>query len=156
MKTIPATQQVEVLVDDIDYERLIKHKWYFNGKYVCRNNRKINGKHLKPAQIYLHREIMNPPIGMEVDHKDGNRLNNQRSNLRICTDVENTRNRSMANKNYTGFKGVSLNKKTGSFVARIRFGGKRISLGYYKKPEEAYRAYKDGVLKYHGEFANPN
>lgn len=103
---------------------------------------------------YAHRiiwEIFNGPMpkGMEIDHKDGNKLNNNISNLRLATSGQNKTNRpkSCAQK----YKGVYPNKQ--GFMTRLMVNGKDIYLGTYPTQEEAYEVYKEAAIKYHGEFA---
>jgi len=107
MRIISLTQGREAMVDDEDYERLTTHKWQWdkgNGEQARDNpdhigyaGRKktigppIDGKQQRKKQ-WMHRIIMDCPPGMVVDHKDGNGLNNQKSNLRICTLEENANN----------------------------------------------------------------
>lgn len=97
--------------------------------------------------VQMHRFIVDAPKGKVVDHKDSNGLNNTRDNLKVCTNVENLRNRG-ANKNTTsGHKGVSLNKN-GKWDAKIGINGKVKSLGQYNTIEEAILARKDGEKQY--------
>ena len=98
--------------------------------------------------------ILNHPIGMHVDHIDRNGLNNQRSNLRICTNEENRMNHKKYKNNKTGFNGVVIDKK--SFVAQIFVKGKRIYIGCFPTPEDAALAYEQEAINYFGEFANLN
>jgi len=95
MKEIKLTQGKFAIVDDADYNWLNQWKWYAkicsNGKriYVARFQR-INGK---PTTIYMHRIITNCPEDKEVDHINGDSLDNRRKNLRIVTRSENSNNR---------------------------------------------------------------
>ena len=119
----------EILVDDEDYELLSKYNWSIN--YKNKNipifvRGKVNGKH-----IMLSRFLLNPPRNKVVDHINGNIFDNQKSNLRICTQAQNTLNRKMPNTNTTGFKGVYIEKITRKdktkytiFASMIVFKGK--------------------------------
>lgn len=108
----------------------------------------------------LHRIITNAKKGETVDHKNGNSLDNTRSNLRICTQAENCRNQKRKITNTSGYKGVSIFKAYAKynkqFVAEITVNYKRISLGYFGTPEEAALAYNKAALEHHGEFAKLN
>ena len=106
----------------------------------------------------LHRLIMNPPENMQIDHKNKNKLDNRRCNLRICTNSENLMNRGKQRDNTTGFKGVSTDKrcKRKKYRARITADKKTYFLGNFEKPDEAGKAYKKAVKQYHGEFARVN
>jgi hypothetical protein len=102
--------------------------------------------------IIMHREIMDSPPHMQVDHINGNGLDNRRENLRLATVAQNQHNQGLSIKNTSGFKGVSWHKATGGWQAKIKFEGKRIWLGSYDTPEEAAAAYAAASEKFHGEF----
>ena len=89
-----------------------------------------------------------------VDHIDGNTLNNQRSNLRTCTQGENMRNQKISSRNTSGIKGVSWSKNRERWLACIKGNGKQIYLGHFICPLMAKLAYNKAAVKYHGEFAN--
>ena len=99
MREIELTQGKTALVDDEDYEKINQWNWVCNNDgsktsqrfyAIRRNGIKFGGK---GELVSMHREIMGFPIGMDIDHIDGNTLNNQKKNLRICTRAENLRNR---------------------------------------------------------------
>lgn len=94
--------------------------------------------------------------GEEVDHIDGNKLNNTRGNLRIASNAENKMNRDKQSNNTSGYKGVSFHKKYKKWRAIIGIQGKSIHLGYFSDAVEAAKAYDDSARKYHGEFARTN
>lgn len=150
MKEIKLTKDYSALIDDSDFEYLSLHKWralvtrYKNNVkvYACTNKGE-----------YMHRMITNCPKGMKVDHDDGNTLNNQKHNLRICTHTENLRNQVSSVKKY---KGTEYKPKDKRFNAYIRVDKKSISLGYYKTEETAAYAYNVAALYYFKEFANLN
>jgi len=102
----------------------------------------------------MHRVIVNAPKDKFVDHRNGNPLDNQKHNLRLCSNAENGRNRGKNKNNTTGYCGVIKNGK--KYQAAIKIGGKRLCFGSYHTPEEAARAYDVGAIKYHGEFARLN
>ena len=99
---------------------------------------------------------MKPEKGYVIDHIDGNSLNNQKNNLRICTQSQNCSNQKIGKSNTSGYKGVSYNKGQGKYNSRIRFNKKLIHLGYFVNLKDAARAYNEAAVKYHGEFANLN
>lgn len=123
--------------------------------YAVRQIRKDGKKHTQ----YLHRLIMERMLGHElqknqdVDHRDGDGLNNTRENLRLATRSQNLANMKKR-PNKWGYKGVSFHKLSGLFSATIRVDGKRHPLGYYKTAELAHDAYKKAALEFFGEFAN--
>ncbi len=90
---------------------------------------------------------------MEVDHRNGNGLDNRRFNLREATHAQNMRNQKLNRNNKSGFKGVSYKRSHRKWRACISMHGKTIELGYHDTPEIAYTAYCAGATKYHGEFA---
>jgi hypothetical protein len=146
MKQIPLTQGKFAIVDDEDFDWLNKWKWCVNNENVV--HRKSNYK-----IITMHKLIMNPPKGMQVDHKSGNRLDNRRSNLRICTGSQNCMNRNYKS-NSSGYKGVR--KWYRRWQSRIEINGKKINLGMFSTPIKAAKAYNEAAIKYHGEFAKLN
>jgi hypothetical protein len=113
-----------------------------------------HGSHKTRKRIWMHRFIMNTPDGMETDHRDMIRLNNQRYNLRTCTKAQNQRNRTKLSNNTSGFKGVTFNN--GRIQSQIKIDGKLIYLGTFPTPIKAAQAYNDAAIKYFGEFARLN
>jgi hypothetical protein len=89
----------------------------------------------------------------QVDHKDRCRSNNRWGNLREATNTQNAQNSAVKASSRTGLKGVAFTRTAGLFTARIRNGGKRISLGCYLTAEEAHQAYTEKAKELHGEFA---
>jgi len=159
MKEIKLTQGKVALVDDEDYEYLNQWKWCAHRSrktyYATRHIKGDNGK-----MISIHRVIMDTPIGMEVDHLDGNGLNNQRHNLRNCTFGENRRNRKLNKNNKTGYKGVIYTRHPNDchvyIQARIKIDNKIVILGHFKTEIAAALAYNKAALQYHGKFARLN
>lgn len=154
MKKIPLTQGQVALVDDEDYKWLSQWKWlavrHRGGFYAARQP---HGPHRGRKLVFMHRQLMNCPDNLEVDHRDLNKLNNQKDNLRICTRRENSVN--MKGWGKSKFLGVEV-RKSGSFHAKIRVFGKRVYLGAFQEEEAAARAYDEAAKVYHGEFANLN
>ena len=148
MKTINLTRGMVAIVDDQDYEWLSQFKWYYCP--VGYAARRQNGKH-----IYMHRLIAGAKPGEYVDHINRNKLDNRRSNLRICTRQQNQHNQG-PRRGTSRYKGVSYRKDTGKYSAQIHFNGKKISLGSFATEDEAALAYNEAARKYHGEFAYQN
>ena len=157
MKTIPLGKGHVAIVDDEDYERLSKFHWFsYKGNsttYAQRHKIGIPRNGSRPL-ILMHREIMHvsDPKVM-VDHKDGNGLNNQRSNLRICTNGQNKQNGTVYKNSKTGFRGVTYRKDLNKFRSKISFNGKEIHLGYFDTALEAAQVRDRKALELHGEFA---
>ncbi len=103
----------------------------------------------------MHRQILGLQFGdkREVDHIDGDGLNNTRANLRLCSSSQNKMNIGRRTDNKAGFKGVSWHNVMNKWRARIKINGKEIRLGYFNTPVEAAEVYRHNASKYHGEFA---
>jgi hypothetical protein len=150
MRTIRLTDGSEALVSDEDYERFRVFRWHRQKtgrrRYVYRSE----GGHT----VYMHREIV---VGFrEVDHINGNELDNQRENLRGSTRSQNGANlRKWATRRTSSrFKGVT--RRNGKYMAQIAVQGKNIYLGLYPLEEQAARAYDNAAIRHFGRFANLN
>lgn len=151
MKKILLTKSKFALVDDRDFEFLNQWKWFYeNHGYAQRRVSKYG------RMLGMHRVIMDEPEDKQVDHIDGNGLNNQRSNLRVATKAENLMNRGKNKNNTSGYKGVSWHKGAGKWTVNIMSYGKSVYIGLYPELIAAARAYNRAALKYHGEFARLN
>jgi len=154
MKRIKLTQGKWAIVDNEDYEKLNKWKWCYYGGYAIRTIRTGVSKRTK---CRMHWEVIGKPKdGFEVDHINGNGLDNKRSNLRICTHRENTMNAKRHKDGKSGFKGVSWQKRVKKWQAQINIGGIRTSLGYFITVKEAAQIYNEAAKKYFKDFARLN
>jgi hypothetical protein len=157
MKTIALTQGKVALVSDEDYDELSIHSWHtvtpHNVSYAVRSERQPGGK--VPTYL-MHRVIVDAPKGIEVDHINGDGLDNQRSNLRLATHSQNLCNRRLDANNTSGYKGVHWDKQGKKWVAQINNAGRQITLGLFDDIGEAAAAYDEASLKYHGEFGVTN
>ena len=157
MIEIPLTQGQVALIDDEDYELVSRYKWcahwnkHTKSYYAETNLKKEGGGY---ATIIMHRIIMNAKKGKQVDHINHDTLDNRKENLRLCTNSENSQNQGKRINNTSGFKGVHWHKRDKRWCADIRVNGKRIHLGLFLTPEEAYEAYCKAALELHGEFSN--
>ncbi|MGN6564386.1 MAG: HNH endonuclease [Thermomicrobiales bacterium] len=155
---VPLSQGYTAVIDDEDAERVLAHKWHADvedgGKriYAVRNETIAKGKR---RIVRLHRFLMGEPDGVEVDHRDGNTLNNRRSNLRLATRKENARNVRKRATNRSGYKGVSWHARDRLWHARIMIDGRLISVGYFKNLDDAAAAYAAAAQRLHGEYARP-
>ena len=155
MREIQLTQGYVALVDDADYEELMRYKWRAQvgtrTVYAVRRQPTVAG--VRGSIVLMHRQIKNTREP-NVDHWDGNGLNNQRLNLRPCGVSQNGGNARNSKNNTSGFKGVSV------FIDRWQSGicvkGKQIHLGHFRDKQAAARAYDTAARKYFGEFARVN
>jgi len=145
MKTIRLTKNKLALVDDDDYSNLIKYRWHsVEGSRNWYAGGTINGK-----PIAMHRLILNAPSDKEVDHINGNGLDNRKNNLRLCTRQQNTWNSRRNRKGNTRYKGVVYCKKTEKFSISLKGG-------CYDTAEQAALIYNHIAQILYGEFARLN
>jgi hypothetical protein len=135
-------------VDAADYEWLNQWHWYVHDGYAARFE--------KGKTIFMHRQIMQPPKGMLVDHSDGNKANNCRLNLRVCTRAQNMHNKRKHSRSSSQFKGVYYNRKIRKWYARCRCQGHGLPVGPFDTEVEAARAYDRQAVEFFGEFARLN
>lgn len=164
-KLIPLNQGYFAIVDEDDYLELSKYNWFFvklkTSIYARRNiHIHVSKYNYKASLELMHRRIMKLKKGdkKEVDHINGNGLDNRKSNLRICDRYMNNRNCRCFMKKTSKYKGVSLAKgrKVKKWYATITYNKKQIWLGSYDNEEDAANAYDAAAIKYFGEFANLN
>ena len=146
------------ILDQQDYYRLGDLKWTISGngrKFYAARFVKIGPG--KTKTLRLHREIMNPPPGLLVDHKNGNGLDNRRTNLRPATRSQNMYNKPKTkSKTSSRFIGVCFDKSRRKWETRIYYQKRKIWLGRFDSEIDAARAYDRASIKYHGEFARFN
>jgi len=153
-RRIPLTQGKYAIVDPEDFVRLNKYKWHVvwgaMTYYACRNSR--IGK--KRIAIKMHREIIDPPDHLFVDHINHHGYDNRKANLRTATCMQNSYNRIHFRKNPSSkYKGVSFKKRTKKWEVQIRYAGRSKFIGSFDNEIEAAKAYDKAAKKHHGEFA---
>ena len=156
MRQIELTQDKYALVDDEDYDFLAGLKWHAvkrGDNYYVQRTIIVKGV---TKYIHMHREIMNPPRWMVVDHINGDALDNTRENLRVCTQGQNACNRKSSKNSASKYLGVSWDSEKRRWRAQIRTNSKAKKLGRFKTELEAAIIYNIAARKYHGEFARPN
>lgn len=156
---IPLTKGRFAIVDAADAEWLGQWRWCFSGRrktadggYASRGT--WDGQ--RCSIIYMHRLIAAPSGGEHVDHINGDKLDNRRANLRLCSPSENLCNKGPQCNNRSGFKGVSLHAASGRWSAQITRHGIHHYLGLFETPEVAAEEYNAAAIRLHGQFAFTN
>ena len=153
MKEIILTKGRIALVDDEDYEWLNQYKWCYAGLgYAYRNINKIPDTMHRQIMIHHGYDIN----GLAIDHRNRNKTDNQKNNLRIATPAQNSANSDKRKRNTSGYKGVSWSKDHKSWEIYITENNKRKHLGFREDLIEAAKVYDIAAIKYHGEFASLN
>lgn len=143
-----ARDGTEFYVDSEDVNRIKDKPWYVSPRGYLVTSILSENKNL----TFLHRYIMGEiEGGKEIDHKDGNKLNNRKNNLRICTRQENIWNIKNRPTNKYGFTGVDIHN--GKWRARISYNNRLMDVGYYKTYKDAVMARYNAEQKYFGEYA---
>lgn len=155
MKQIQLTQGQSALVDNGDYKSLSRHKWY---AHRTRSGEFYAMRKQKQEPVYMSREILRLGRGrlLQVDHRNHNKLDNRKSNLRLCTYSQQQHNR-LPCKNMTSiYKGVCWNKGVKKWMAQIKLNMKVHYIGCFVVEKDAARAYDNKAKELHGEFAYLN
>jgi len=138
-------QGVDFMFDVEFLDKVKKYSWCLSATgYLVAN---VNYKVTK-----LHRYILDAPPDLVVDHINGNPKDNRVINLRLCSNLENTKNVSIQANNKLGYPGIRKTKDN-KFNARITYNRKEIHLGNYPTLQDAISARKLAEVKYYGEFA---
>lgn len=151
MKTIWTMKNEAILVDDEDYARVSVFMWHVSDRGYVRTGVREGGKTKKYA---MHRLILGAKPGEFVDHRDRNKQNNTRGNLRLCTTSENQANSALRSHS-SRFRGVSR-RRAGRWAVTIRVQGAGRHLGTFTDEEEAARVYDAAAQAEFGEFATLN
>ena len=155
MKQIPLVNNRGVaLIDDEDYDLVSKYKWYL----LKKPTKMYAVSHRKDRTILkMHRLVMGEPKGMDIDHRFGTGLDNQKSNLRVCTRSQNNMNRGKISKATSSkYKGVCWSENEQKWLSLIKIKGKRIYIGSFVSEVKAAKAYDKKARELFGEFAKPN
>lgn len=156
MREIKLTQGKEVKVSKSDFEKVSEYSWAFSAStgYAVRKGR----KNLKePMTVHMHRFIMNAKPGEQIDHINGDKLDNRKSNLRIANCQKNAFNHKKPDvKSTSQYKGVLKRKRSKNWEARIKFNYKIVYLGSYKNEIDGAKAYNEAAKRLFREFAALN
>jgi HNH endonuclease/AP2 domain len=153
VKEIPLSKGRVAIVDDDMFEYLNQWSWFYHKNGYAMRSYRREGKFKKDR---MHRVVVNAPAGYDVDHINGNKLDNRKENLRIATRSQNNYNKGLQSNSTSGFKGVSWSKQKNKWLARIRVDKKEMYLGSFDYKVDAALAYNEAAFKYHGEFAKYN
>lgn len=149
-----------VTVDADDYDEVMCHVWKARKPpssrtyYVERGE--YDSQRKKWKLVLLHRQLLDSPDGVMVDHWNGNGLDNRRKNLRHCTNAQNQANQQLRLDSRTGFRGVDFHAPSQFFRAHIKLDGKKRYLGQFATARDAAIAYDNAARSLYGEFARPN
>jgi len=154
MKTIELTKGQVALVDDADYTTLNQYAWCAQKRRYGYHAARYDGD----RYVYMHREILGLiDSKIQGEHRDGDGLNNQRTNLRIATKRQNGQAFQTLRRNKTSnFRGVCWHRVANKWMANIVVNGKSVYLGLFSEEASAARAYNRAAENYFGGFASPN
>lgn len=155
MKKIELSHGRFAIVDDEDFERVSEYRWF----YWLKKNSNLSGyasAQVNKRTTMMHRLIIGAKPGELVDHINGDPLDNRRSNLRVCTPLENKRNSKKRIKTKSIYKGLSKGEGRKKWQVQLRYDGKKITIGNFESEIEAARAYDKAARLYYGAFASTN
>jgi len=155
-RRIPLSLGKFAIVDPEDYERLKRYKWYAREGpttfYAVRYISILEKQDRKNA--YMHNLVIDIPDGLFADHINYNGLDNRKANIRPATHTQNVWHRRKFRSNSTSnYIGVDWSKDCRKWRARIRYKGKRFSLGLFNSEIAAAKAYDAAARKFRKEFA---
>lgn len=137
--------KASALLSDCDIARVCGHSWYINTHGYIQETR---------TGLLLHRLVMNAPKGVQVDHINGDKLDNRRENLRLCDNTQNSHNQQRHVAGQSKYKGVRRNGKR--WQAQIAIFGIHKTLGTHDTEAEAALAYNAAARHHFGVFARLN
>lgn len=140
-------EKILFTIDLEDYEKIKKHQWYISKTGYAKTK-------IKNKDMSVHRLITNCDSNLTVDHIDNDKLNNKKSNLRMCTMAQNNMNKKNLKQNISGYRGVHWHKTRKKWVAQISINNKIKYLGIFEKIEDAIKRRKESEQIYYGEYAH--
>lgn len=144
---------IPVVFDDADSDLILSYRWH---KHVAGKNVYARGYPLgkrSSGLVYMHRLLTDAPKGTDVDHRNGNGMDNRRGNIRICSRSQNNANRKVA-VGVVGIKGVYWDGRCNVWRAEIHKDGVKHRLGRFKRLEDAADAYRQKSLSLYGNFSS--
>lgn len=153
---VPLTRGFSAMIDTEDATRVGLLSWrVYVDKRSCYALTDIVTPGKRKITVGMHRFILNPTSGMQVDHRDGDGLNNKRSNIRICSPSQNRQNLHVV-RGTSGFKGVGWCRRKRRWRAQIKQDGRSFHCGYFVSELDAANAYDIAARQRFGEFARVN
>lgn len=149
---VPLSRGCVAFIDDDDAEWVLPLKWYCSAYGYAVRDQTVNGGR---RAIYMARAIMGAPSGLEVDHINGDPLDNRKANLRIATHKQNGRNRKQLG-GTSRYKGVCWDSRRRKWKASIGLDCGLVNIGRYDNEVDAARAYDRHAMRLYGEYARPN
>jgi len=143
-------------ISDEDYATVMSHRWRLDS-YGYAVTTVYDASHKRLPNLKMHRLVLNAKVGEIVDHIDGNTLNNQRVNLRICTQSDNLANSRKKDKRTSSkYKGVYWDNQMNKWRVRVTYKGKTTHVGLFDNETEAARAYNAKATEVFKEYAALN
>ena len=147
---VPLKNTDKVAIIDLEDLKMVSGlNWRLGNGYAACSFKTDNGF----RRVYMHRLILEAPEGKEVDHKNMDRLDNRRENIRLCSRAENKWNENPSKKNKSGYRGISWFTRDGKWQVMLRHLGNRIFLGRYFDIKEAVKVYNSFISQHRGDFA---
>ena len=143
-------------VDEHDYPTVEAIRWNLRRNSRSKTTYAYGYSRTLKTNVFMHKMVMQDPFGQNVDHVDGNGLNNRRKNLRLASGSENCANRDPHSPSKHGFRGICAARRKGVWVAKVKFHGRSIHIGTFSTKEAAALAYDSKVRELWGEFAKTN
>lgn len=158
---IELTQGQYAIIDAADLKLVRQHRWHAHLRTAQRRGKRYTygfEAHTNTAgrRVVLHVLLVQPGPGLVVDHINGNTLDCRRSNLRVCTHLQNRQNSNPSRGNTSGFVGVSSHADRAGFRAYLTVGVAQIHVGWFRSAEEAARARDAALYEWAGEYARLN
>ncbi len=155
MKKIKLSQNKYALIDNEDYDRINQWSWYYHTGYARRCIYPYGRG--KTITLFLHRIVFNRKKWRgdeEVDHINGNTLDNRKKNLRICSRAENMMNqKNLHKKSYSGIRGIHWDKNYQKWSVHIKIGGIQKYFGSFETIQQARKVHKKEVVGLFGKFS---